>query len=848
MKRSTLWLACFVALGLMTGAPARGAALGVLPGRLEKKAATPPPAVSYSREIEPILAENCYHCHGPDSNHRKARLRLDTHEGALAGGKEGPAIVPGDAEKSGLVQRIFSADPDEQMPPPDSNRVLTQQQKALLKNWVDEGAAWGKHWSLVPPERPALPEVKDGAWVRNPIDQFILAKLEQEGLAPSPETSRQKLIRRVTLDLTGLPPTLQEIDDFVADTSVDAYEKVVDRLLASPRYGERMVLEWLDAARYADSNGYQQDKTRTMWPWRDWVIRAFNSNMPFDQFTIEQLAGDLLPNATLQQKIATGFNRNCMLNGEGGRIPEESRNDYVFDRVETTSTIWMGLTLGCCRCHDHKFDPFTQKDFYQLFAYFNNVPESGAVDAGGNANPVTSFATPEERVKIAALEKSVGDLDRQLKAKDKELLPGQAEWEGKKAAAQPAKIQAILRKPAAQRSPKEKTELTEQFLSGFPDRVKLKTELERDRKTLGNLNTATQAMVMADLPKPRQAHVLIRGNYEQPGEPVAPDVPSVLPPLPANAPKNRLALARWIVSPGNPLTARVTVNRYWQLFFGTGLVKTIEDFGVQGEKPSHPELLDWLATEFVRTGWNVKAMHRLIVTSAAYRQSSRVTPALLERDPANRLLARGPRFRLSSFVLRDQALAISGLLVDKVGGPPVRPYQPPGIWEEMSFGQIKYDQDKGDNLYRRSVYIYWRRTVGPTMMFDTPSRQVCTVRQQRTNTPLQSLVLLNEPGYLEAARVLAEKLLEQKGLTEDQRIAQAFRLATARPPGDAEMTILRTSLDRLRRQYQADPPAAIKLVSIGAKPRDPALDPKELAAYTTLNSLILNLDETLTKE
>jgi hypothetical protein len=654
----------------------------------------------------------------------------------------------------------------------------------------------------------------------------------------------------VTLDLTGLPPKPTEVDAFLADRSPDAYEKVVDRLLASPRYGERMVLEWLDAARYADSNGYQQDLTRTMWPWRDGVIRALNGNMPFDQFTVEQLAGDLLPKATVAQKIASGFHRNHMLNGEGGRIPEESRVDYVVDRVDTTATVWLGLTLGCARCHDHKYDPFTQKEYYQLFAYFNNVAESGSVDRGGNAAPVLRLPTPRQSARIAALEKTALDLETQLRAGAARLLPAQPEWERSVNPARlPARIAAGLKTPAANRTDMQKKQLADYYLAQDPGRKALQQKLADARKALAAARgKVLEVMVMEERATPRDTFVLQRGLYNKPGEKVSRGVPASLPPLPRGAPNNRLGLARWLVDPANPLTARVAVNRVWQMFFGTGLVKTAEDFGVQGEAPSHPELLDWLATEFVRTGWDVKALHRLIVTSATYRQSSRLTPRLRERDPDNRLLARGPRHRLPAFVLRDQALALSGLLVERVGGPPVKPYQPPGVWEEMSFGQIKYQQDKGPSLYRRSLYTFWRRTVGPTTLFDTSARQVCTVRQTRTNTPLQSLTLLNDVTYIEAARVLAERLMKEGGRTPEERISWAFRLATARRPSDAERAILTRGFERLRKQYQADRKAALKLVSAGEAPRAAKLDVAELAAYTGLASLIMNLDEVISKE
>ncbi|RPH38889.1 MAG: DUF1549 domain-containing protein, partial [Planctomycetota bacterium] len=602
------------------------------------------------------------------------------------------------------------------------------------------------------------PAVRHAAAVRNPIDAFILARLEKEGSAPSPEADKVTLIRRVTLDLTGLPPTPAEVDAFVADGAADAYEKVVDRLLASPRYGEHQAWPWLSAARYSDTNGYQGDGTRTMWPWRDWVIDALNRNLPFDQFTVEQLAGDLLPNPTVAQRIATGFNRNHMLNGEGGRIAEESRVDYVADRVDTTSTVWMGLTVGCARCHDHKYDPVTQKEFYQLYAYFNNLPETGGVDRKGSANPVLEFPSPEQTEKIAAARKLLESLEARSKEHEQKLRTDQPKWEQEAAGSgkAPPPILELLKTAETQRSEKQAKELTDHYLANDPERKKLADEIDKAKKALKSAQESiTLVMIMEERPKPRETKLLIRGAWDQYGEKVSPAVPDSLPKLAPDAPPTRLALARWLVDPAHPLTARVTVNRYWQQYFGAGLVKTSEDFGTQGQRPTHPELLDWLATEFVRTGWDVKKMHRLIVTSGTYRQSSKATPALLERDAENRLLARGPRFRLTSAVIRDQALFAGGLLVEKVGGPSVKTYQPPGIWEEMTFGIIRFQQDKGEALWRRSLYTFWRRTVGPTNLFDAASRQVCTVRPSRTNTPLHALTLLNDVTYVEAARALA---------------------------------------------------------------------------------------------
>jgi hypothetical protein len=827
--------------------------------------------VEFNRDIRPILSDTCYTCHGPAKATRKAGLRLDTEAG-LSG-----VVAPGKPQDSELWHRVSAAQPSKRMPPQKSGRKLTARQVELLRRWIEQGGKWQNHWSFIPPQRPALPAVRHTAWPRNPIDHFVLARLEREGLRPSPEAPRATLIRRVTFDLTGLPPTPQEIDAFLTDRSPDAYEKVVDRLLASPRYGERMVLEWLDAARYADSNGYQTDGTRPMWPWRDGVIDALNRDQPFDQFTVEQLAGDLLPGATLAQKVATGFHRNHMLNGEGGRIAEESRVEYVVDRVNTTSTVWLGLTVACAQCHDHKYDPIPQKDFYRLYAFFNNVAETGAVDRrNSTAAPVIELPTEQQKARIAGQTRAVTTLERELRELGPKLRARQEQWERTAGTGgMTADLVAVLRTPRAERTPRGAKALADFYLAAAPERKAVQSRLDAARKALQGLkNSVLITMVMEERAQPRDTFVLLRGQYDKYGEKVTGGVPACLPPLPQGAPNNRLGLARWLVDRSNPLTARVAVNRAWQTFFGAGLVKTAEDFGSQGEPPSHPELLDWLATEFMPPslqpsppggegdnllqpsppggegrvrGWDVKALHRRIVTSATYRQSSRAAPGLLERDPDNRLLARGPRLRLSAFALRDQALALSGLLVEKRGGPPVRPYQPPGIWEEMSFGFIRYVQDHGEGIYRRSLYTFWRRSVGPTNLFDTSPRQVCTVRLPRTNTPLHALVLMNDTTYIEAARVWAERLLRQ-GKTPRERLGLAFRAATGRHATAAELSILERGFERVLRQYRADRPAALKLVSTGEYQRDPALDPAEVAAFTGMLNTILNLDEVITKE
>ncbi len=999
--------------------------------------------VDFARDIRPILSDTCYACHGPDKKARETELRLDTKEGALVdlGGYQ--AIVPGDLKNSALYARITSTDDDERMPPPDAVRRLTPEQIDLIRRWIEQGARWQEHWSLVPPERPDLPEVSDPRWPRNGIDYFVLVRLDAERLQPSVEAAKQTLIRRVTLDLTGLPPTLAEIDDFLADDSDKAYETVVDRLLDSPRYGEHMAWTWLEAARYGDTNGYQGDRTRTMWPWRDWVIKAFNDNMPFDQFTIEQLAGDLLPEPSPQQLVATGFNRNHPLNGEGGRIAEENRVEYVFDRVETTGTVWMGLTMQCCRCHDHKYDPLKQKDYYRFYAYFNSIDESGSVDAGGNANPVAKLPSPEQSRQQAELNGRVAELQEKLKqppdpeafaawqrdqraklagdrsgemwkvltpvsfssqngatitlqddlslfvdggnpvndnytvalttdlqqitglrlealthdsftnkglarsdsgnfvlteieveatppngqpiaAKIKSAaadfeqagFPVRNAFDGKSdtgwavhypsnmaqnrtamfvfeqpiaagsgtqltvrlkhesvhrhhnlgrfrlaattAAAPsldgksdtPAEVIAALRVEPSQRSDEQTRALIDQYRKVSDEFQSIERELEQSKKSLDELNKSIpETMIMRERGTPRETFVLKVGRYDNPdkSERLDPGVPGSLPPLVDDAPHNRLGMARWLVNGRHPLTARVAANRLWQQSFGTGLVKTSEDFGSQGEPPSHPDLLDWLATEYVRLGWDTKAMVKLIVTSATYRQESRMRPELLERDPANRLLARGPRFRLPASVLRDQALFLSGLLVEKIGGPSVMPYQPAGLWEDFSFGKIRYTQDKGDALYRRSLYTFWRRSLGPPNMFDVADRQVCSVRPRRTNTPLHALTLLNDVTFVEAARVFAERIM-QTADTPDERLATAFRMATARQPSDDEMAVLRRALERSLSYYRDNSEVAVAVLGVGENPRNAALDAAEVAAYTNVMNMVLNLDATLTKE
>jgi hypothetical protein len=802
--------------------------------------------VDFARDVLPILSDNCFKCHGPDEKARKADLRLDLKEHALA--KDGP-IVPGKSAASELVIRIESADPEAVMPPVKSNKKLKPEQVATIKKWIDQGAPWGQHWSFTGPRKPAVPEIRNPKFeIRNEIDRFILARLEKEGLKPSPEADKERLLRRVTLDLIGLPPTPEEVDAFLKDTGPNAYEKVVDRLLASPRFGERMAWDWLDAARYADSNGYQGDGERTMWPWRDWVVKAYNDNLPFDQFTVWQLAGDLLPKPTREQTLATGFNRNHMINGEGGRIAEENRVEYVFDQTETTATVWLGLTVGCARCHDHKFDPILQKDYYSLFAYFNQTPVNGG-GGSGQTPPVLDFATPEQEKRKKDAQAAYDELVKKVLPIEKKLRDDAAtkDKDGNYASTLPALIESALRKGPNDRADQNYDEFIKHFKDKEPEYVKLLGDLRKAKQQRDAANASVaKVMVMADQSQPRETFILTRGDYSKKEGKVTAGTPVSLPALPKGAPANRLALAQWIVSKENPLTARVAVNRLWQMFFGIGLVKTGEDFGVQGERPSHPELLDWLAVEFGEK-WDTKHLIRLIVTSATYRQSARVTPELLERDPDNRLLARGPRGRMPSWMIRDHALAASGLLTPTYGGPAVRTYQPPGIWEEASFGNKRYVQDKGDALYRRSLYVFWRRIIGPTVFFDVASRQTCSVKTTTTNTPLHALVTLNETTYVEAARTLAQLALEKGGATDAERLSFAFRRVLARKPTDAEAKVLAGALEKQRKLFAEDKAAALKLLKVGDSPRNEKLDTTEHAALAAVCLMMLNLDEALNK-
>ena len=993
-------------------------------------AATP---VDFGRDVRPILSDRCFACHGPDEGKRMAGLRLDTEAGAKKARGNRTPVVPGNAAASELLKRIAPENPARRMPPLNSERKpLTEKEVATIRTWIEQGAKWQSHWSFSPPLRSQPPTVRNPKWAKNPIDNFILARLEREGLAPAKEVDRARLLRRVSFDLTGLPPTLAELNAFLADKSPTAYETVVDRLLASPRYGERMAVDWLDAARYADTHGYQTDPKKEMWPWRDWVVNAFNHNLPYDKFTIEQLAGDLLPSATLDQKIATGFQRNHRINSETGSIAEEFHAENLVDRASTVGTVWLGLTVGCARCHDHKYDPIGTKDFYSLFAFFNNMDEAGnggSADPRGNFRPFLRLPSPELEAQSAAKEVEIKEARKKLSAVEKIVATKQPAWEasafdppnwqvllpqnlkaeggvtltalpdgsiiaggampptsiyeftaeskldnitafrlelipdaslpgggsgrgangkgvvtlfevssGKRkidlgnisadfkseesllnlvlrpadqlrrgwgvnpemnkphyaviepsrtirnpngmqftfrlgseyegapvgrfrvsvTAAEvpevlPENIAGILKIPAEKREKNETTALAAFYITHPHERRaanQVVAILQADRRTIENKIPST--MVMAEMAAPRDTFVLARGAYDKPAAKVAPEVLSFLPPMPPTAPRNRLGLAQWLVDPANPLTARVAVNRYWQMFFGTGIVKTAEDFGSQGEAPSHPELLDYLASEFVRIGWDVKAIQRQIVTSATYRQASGATPSLRERDPENRLLARGPRLRLAAEMIRDQSLSLSGLLNTRMGGEPVRPYQPEGLWEQLSAfqGRKLFERSTGDDLWRRSVYTYWKRTVPPPSMvvFDAPTREFCVVKRQLSSTPLQALALLNDEMYIETARKLAERMMVEGGKTPARRLAWALRLATSRTPKPEEVRVLEQGLKHRLAGYRADNAATGKLLAAGESPLNTKLDATELAAYTTAASVILNLDEVITRQ
>lgn len=1043
-----------------------------------------PEKIDFNYHIKPILSDRCFACHGPDENKREAGLRLDIEDSALAAMgdlKDHYAIVPGKPFESTLVQRIMSKDKEVMMPPLESNLKLSEQEIALLTRWIEQGAAYKPHWSFLKPEKANVPEVQNQQWVQNEIDHFTFTKIKEKGLQPSEKASNEALIRRLSFDLTGLPPTVEEVDAFLADASADAYEKLVDRLLASPHYGERMASEWLDLARYADSHGYQDDGMRNMWPWRDWVIAAFNKNMQYDQFIVWQLAGDLLPNASKEQKLATGFNRNHLQSQEGGIVPEEYQVEYVADRANTLGKAFLALSTECARCHDHKFDPISQQEYFELYAFFNSVNETGQIPYVGEASPTVILTDEQADKQLAFLHEKMQQQEKKANLQLEEYQQGFQQWLQKAEnnerhrqvvlkgrighypldvpienkfpnlanKAKPAdmvviqqdkKLQIVEGKfgnaiklvgdsyvdlgneigyfernepfsisfwykalkenldgPAFSKTggfangfrgyellsrkdgrlsatlnhtwPANAIEVhTEEkipvgewvhlvmsydgssrakglnlFLNGKPMALKIITDnLKRsmlsygkDKRGSGNpgnlqigkrgtnfaetlegalvdefsvfdrklsaveiaklygnpdplltylksedqqalleyyllnfsqpykknleeltqlrgeenaiLSAQPEVMVMQDLREPRPTFILDRGAYDAPTKQVYPSTPAAVMEFPDDLPKNRLGLAQWLIHPDNPLTARVAVNRYWQMMFGNGLVKTSDDFGNQGELPSHPELLDWLAIGFRESGWDVKALLKLMVTSATYQQSSVLDEESLEKDPANVWLARGPSYRMPAEMIRDNALASSGLLVREIGGRSVKPYQPEGLWKEL--GSAVYEPDTGKNLYRRGLYTIWKRTSPPPSMvsFDASDKFVCTVKRQNTNTPLQALVLLNDPQYMEASRVLAESMIKKGGPDLKKQINYGFRAMTSRKPDARELEILQEVYLQELKEYQSTPEAADSLLNIGEYERDRTLPKEQVAALTVVASILVNYDEAVYK-
>ncbi|MGL6074965.1 MAG: PSD1 and planctomycete cytochrome C domain-containing protein [Fimbriiglobus sp.] len=748
--------------------------------------AAEPAKIDFNRDVRPIIFDKCVACHGPDEKERKGKLRLDEREGAIESG----AINISKPAESAILERIHSEDVNEVMPPPRTGKKVTPREAEILKQWISEGAKYSTHWSYTAPKRPELPKVSEATWAKNGIDHFILARLDREKIKPQPEADKATILRRVALDITGLPPTVAEVDEFLKDTSPQAYEKMVDRYLAKPAYGEHWARMWLDLARYADSAGYADDPSRTIWAYRDWVIRAYNRNLPYDQFSIEQLAGDLLPNATEDQKLATAFHRNTLTNNEGGTSDEEFRNVAVVDRTNTTMAVWMGTSMACAQCHTHKYDPITQTEYFQFLAFFNNTADADRRDE----SPLLPVGdTPEMKQKREALEATAKSLEAQMKNRD------------------PA-LQAIL-----------------------------KIRANKARAEIGKHKAATTVPIMEELPAHarRVTKLQYRGNFMDLGPVVTEGTPKAFPALPKGAALNRLTMAKWIMNPQNPLTARVAVNRYWEALFGNGLVRTSEEFGSQGEAPVNPELLDWLAVEFVDSGWDMKKLVRLMVTSAAYRQSSKVTPELLQLDPENRFASRGPRFRLTAEMVRDQALAVSGLLSAKMYGPSVKPPQPSSGLNAAFGGGLDWQTSAGEDKYRRGLYTEWRRTSPyPSMMaFDATSREACTIRRNRSNTPMQALVTLNDPVYVEAAVALARLGLKANG-DDTAKLNALFRQATSRLPTDAEANRLLALLKKAQAKYSADP-ALTKAFLPDATP--------DLAAWSLVGSVVLNLDEMLMK-
>lgn len=830
-----------------------------------------PPAatrtVDFVRDIQPIFAERCNHCHGEDD--QQGRLRLDAKAIVMRGGKSGPLLAAGKSAEGLLIRRLVGIGPEKQMPLEDD--PLTSEQIGLIRAWIDQGAKWPdgvgssatevkQHWAYVAPVSPTLPAIRNTAWPANAIDSFVLARLEKESIASSPPTSRERLIRRASFDLIGVPPSVVEVDAFVADQSPDAYERLIDRLLASPRYGERWATPWLDAARYADSNGYQRDGHRTIWPYRDWVIRALNADMPFDQFTIEQIAGDLLPNATLDQQIATGFHRCTTVNVEAGTDEEENRTNQVIDRVNVTGTVWLGTTLECCQCHNHKFDPFTQRDYYQLFAFFNNTPKetyqrtkgSASLDFGGPELKLPADPKVEqERQEIAAQKQRLA-AEIELCVNDE--ATGLAAWlremsDADKAeqAQLPANIRRILATETGKHNKNQKTALRNYFVGLQPEVKKKQAAMDKLQLELEAL-ASPASLVMTEMGESRVTAIFQRGDFLAPGEKVAAAAPTILPALNPELPKNRLGLAQWLVDPANPLTPRVQVNRAWAQFFGRGIVASEEDLGTQAEPPTHPELLDWLASKLRDGGWSLKSIHRRIAESATYRQASQFRTDLVERDPNNLLLARGPRLRLTAEMVRDNALAVSGRLSNKMHGPQAHPPQPDGVWRVTGAVDNTYRTSPGEDAWRRGVYTVWRRSAPyPSFLtFDAPDRSACTVKRPRSNSPLQALTLQNDPVYVELARGLANRVVsETAARSTDEQLVFAFRAALSRRPDDSELAQLRTIYNDARERYAGDPKATRAM--IGKHDLPAGISPTDWAAWFNVAHVLLNLDETITK-
>jgi hypothetical protein len=777
--------------------------------------------VDFGRDVLPILSENCFACHGPDAGKRQAGLRLDLAEGALAELPSGNrAIVPGDAEASALVERIAAEDPLARMPPPDAKKTLAAPQIDVLVAWILQGAEYERHWAYEPIVRPEIPQ-RATSWARNPIDHFIQRRLSEEGLEPSPEADRVTLLRRLYFDLVGLPPSFEDVQDFLLDNRPDAYERKVDELLRSPHYGERMAIHWLDLVRYADSVGYHGDQEVSVSPFREYVIEAFNANMAFDRFTREQLAGDLFPDPTTNQLIASGYNRLGMMSAEGGVQPKEYLAKYAAERVRNASLVWMGATLGCAECHDHKYDPYTTKDFYSFASFFADIKEQGiysGAESSGKWGTHIELPTPEQKAQIA-------ELDREIALMEAKTGPGNEASSNGKTSAEDGKT-----------DPESSDELKE--------------KVDKLRKERAAVQQSVLTSLITVSVEPREMRVLPRGNWmDDSGNVVEPAVPYFLRQIENNGPATRLDLAEWLMAEDNPLTARVFVNRLWYLFFGRGLVSSIGDFGTQGTPPSHPELLNWLAAEFIESDWDVKHMVRLIVTSSAYRQSSRSDAEARTRDPFNESLARQARFRLAAEMIRDNALAVSGLMVHKIGGRSVKPYQPAGYYAHLNFPKREYQQSEGKDLWRRTVYTHWQRQfLHPSLLaFDAPTREECAVQRPRSNTPLASLVLLNDPIYVEAARTLAERILREGPDDAAGRIRFAYRTALSRDPRAAEIELLADIVRKHQAEYEADPAAAESLIGVGERAVPEDLPAMELAAWTSAARVLINSHEFITR-